>query len=405
MGRIWRGAASAAAAILLLGLAGCAHRSGLYPLDAADVRSHPFSDEDEFRGAAAAVRQSLEYYRRLPADAVFHYRDLVYTRAEMESSMYLFLDIVEGVGSDADRIALLREKFDFFESRNEKGAAFFTGYYEPVIDGSRTRGAAFSAPVYAVPDDLVTIDLTAFSASGLLPDDLENEKLRGKLAGRTVVPYDDRVEITSRDSLAGRASVLVYLPNQIELSFLQIQGSGVVKLEDGSLLRLNYAGQNGHPYRALGRFLLDRIPLEEMSLQSIKAYLYAHPDEARAILDLNPSYTFFRLTDAGPLGLIEVPLTAGRSVAMDARLFPRGGLVYFETSYPASSRPASGSAPFSRFGVMQDTGGAIRGHGRADIFWGRGDKAEMIAGPMRETGRMYLLVARKEELRTLSVSP
>ena len=198
--------------------------------------------------------------------------------------------------------------------------------------------------------------------------------------------------------LAGRAEVLVYLPNQVELSFLQIQGSGVVQLDDGNLLRLNYAGQNGHPYRALGRYLLDQIPLEEMSLQSIKAYLYAHPDETGSILGLNPSYTFFRFTNEGPLGLIEVPLTAGRSVAMDSRIFPRGGLVYFETSYPAGSRSSSEPVPFSRFGVMQDTGGAIRGHGRADIFWGRGDEAERVAGPMKEEGRMFLLVARKEYL-------
>ena len=189
-----------------------------------------------------------------------------------------------------------------------------------------------------------------------------------------------------------------YLPNQIELAFLQIQGSGLIRLGDGTLMRVNYADQNGHPYRAIGRVLLDRIPREEMSLQKIRDYLYRHPEEERDILAYNPSYTFFRTVDEGPLGSIEVPLTAGRSLAMDHRLLPRGGLVFIEASYPAESLKEGEAARFSRLGVVQDTGGAIRGHGRADIFWGSGEEAERIAGPMKEKGRIFLLVARKEYL-------
>ena len=256
-------------------------------------------------------------------------------------------------------------------------------------------------PLYGVPEDLVRVDLAPYMAMGLLPEDLENRVLRGRVRGREVVPYDDREEIVYGRGLEGRATVLAWLADHVELSFLQIQGSGILLLEDGTRLRLNYAGQNGHPYRAIGRPLLDRIPREEMSLQRIRSYLYAHPGEARAILNFNPSYTFFRLVEEGPLGSIGVPLTAGRSVAMDHRLYPRGGLVWFETNYPDGSvEGARGPVPIGRFGTVQDTGGAIRGHGRADIFWGTGKAAEKIAGPMKEQGRILLLVARKEFLES-----
>jgi membrane-bound lytic murein transglycosylase A len=385
---------------LLLGtvfFAGCAPGAGVYRLDDRQVHARPLSDDRDFRGLAEAVRGSLRYYGRLPDTVAFQYGSLTYTAREMEASMVLFLEIIEE-GRGEERLDKLREKFLFFESRNDEGKAFFTGYYEPVLPGSLSPSREYSTPLYAVPADLVVIDLDPYVNLGLLPADLENRRLRGKLEGKKVVPFDDRSQISWESSLEGRAEPLVYLANQVELAFLQIQGSGMIRLEDGSLMRVNYADQNGHPYRAIGRVLLDRIPREEMSLQKIKEYLYRHPEEERDILDYNPSYTFFRPVDEGPLGSIEVPLTAGRSMAMDHRLLPRGGLVFIETSYSPESLEAGGAARFSRFGVVQDTGGAIRGHGRADIFWGSGEEAERIAGPMKEEGRIFLLVARKEYL-------
>jgi membrane-bound lytic murein transglycosylase A len=379
-------------------LAGCAPKPGLYVLSSRQVRTRTFADELNFRGLPEAVRQSMRYYRGLPDGVVFNYGEHTYTAREMEASMTLFLDLVASLEGEA-RLEAIREKFLFFESRNEKGGGFFTGYYEPVLPGSLEPSKQYQAPIYAVPGDLITVDLEPYAALGLLPGDLENKTLRGKLEGRKVVPYDSRDRIYYESSLEDRAEVLAYVPNHIELSFLQIQGSGLLRLEDGTLLRLNYTGQNGHPYRPLGRILLDRIPRGRMSLQALKEYLYAHPEEARDILNYNPSYTFFRLVEEGPLGMLEVPLTPGRSVALDYRILPRGGVVYFETTLPARSvEGAAEPLPFGRFGVMQDTGGAIRGHGRADIFWGQGEKAEKIAGPMRQKGRLFLLVARKEFL-------
>ena len=189
------------------------------------------------------------------------------------------------------------------------------------------------------------------------------------------------------------------MADEVELFFLQIQGSGLISLEDGTLLRVNYADQNGHPYRAIGKLLRDRIPPEQMSLQALKAYLREHPEQVREVLDYNPSYTFFRRVEEGPLGNIQVPLTPGRSLAMDARLVPKGGIAWIETTLPAAATPgAPAPVPVRRFGVVQDTGGAITGHGRVDIFWGTGEAAEKIAGPFKQEGRVFLLVARKEFL-------
>jgi membrane-bound lytic murein transglycosylase A len=384
--------------LVLTLLAGCAPRAGLFPIDGGRLRGEKLQDEKDFLGLPRAVRQSISYYRRLPEKATFRYGEHVYTAREMEASMLLFLDIVESLEGEERREAIA-SRFLFFESRNDRGGAFFTGYYEPVLTGSLQASDRFTIPLHGVPEDLVRVDLSPYIAIGLLPEDLENRVLRGRIQGRKVVPYGDREEIVYGKALEGKAEVLAYLSDHVELSFLQIQGSGLVRLGDGTFLRLNYADQNGRPYRAIGRPLLDRIPREEMSLQRIRDYLYGHPEEVREILNFNPSYTFFRIVEEGPLGYLEVPLTPGRSVAMDHRLFPRGSLVWFETSYPRGSvEGAPGPVPFSSFATLQDTGGAIRGHGRADIFWGSGEEAERIAGPMKEEGRILLLVARKEYL-------
>jgi membrane-bound lytic murein transglycosylase A len=392
-----------AAALSLLLVAGCAAprpQAGLWPVSAAPARAPQLVDDAGFAGLGDALRQSLRYYRRLPDAATFAYGDLVYTAREMQASTELLLQIVEGLDGER-RDAAIRERFLVFESRNDRGAAFFTGYFEPVLPGSLARSARFAAPLYAVPADLVTLDLAPFADAGLVPAELRAKSLRGRLQGKKLVPYEDRDQISFGGALAGRAEALAWVADEVELFFLQIQGSGLIRLEDGSLLRVNYADQNGRPYRAIGRLLRDEIPPERMSLQALKAWLRAHPERVRDVLDYNPSYTFFRRVDEGPLGNIQVPLTPGRSLAMDARLAPKGGAAWFETTLPAAATPdAPGAAPVPvrRFGVVQDTGGAISGYGRVDIFWGTGDEAERIAGPFRQEGRVYLLVARKEFL-------
>jgi membrane-bound lytic murein transglycosylase A len=213
------------------------------------------------------------------------------------------------------------------------------------------------------------------------------------------VPYDSRDDIVYRKSLKGRADPIAYV-NGIELFFLQIQGSGLIRLKDGTILRVNYAQKNGRPYRSIGSMLSDKIPEEKMSMQSIKGYLYGHPEEVRDILSYNQSYVFFRVTEEGPLGNIDVPLTPMRSLAMDNNEIPRGGLVYIQTDLPVIEEGRiTGWKSVKRFGLVQDTGGAIRGHGRVDIFLGHGSEAEIAAGHLKQRGRIFLLVAKKEFLK------
>ncbi len=259
-----------------------------------------------------------------------------------------------------------------------------TGYYEPLLRGSRMRGKGFEQPVRGVPDDLLTIDL-----SSVFPE-LKDKRVRGRFEGNKVVPYWSRAEIAARgDQLPART--LLYVDDAVELFFLQVQGSGRVQLPDGGVVRLNYGDQNGHPYQSIGRVLVDRgdLKLEEASMQGIQAWARANPGRLQELLNANPSYVFFREvpnSKDGPLGALGVPLTAGRSIAIDPRSVPLGAPVFLATTRPNSSKP------LNRLVMAQDTGGAIKGAVRADFFWGFGKEAGEQAGRMKQAGRMWLLL-------------
>jgi len=293
---------------------------------------------------------------------------------------------------------LVEETFSAWAVHDEEGPAegLVTGYYEPILAGSRTRSARYRYPAYGVPPDLVAVDLES------LHPELRHLRLRGRVEGARLVPYFTRNEIESRPGF--RAPILAWVEDPVELFFLQIQGSGQVALDSGERLRLGYAEQNGHPYRSMGRYLVERgeMPLERASMQGIKAWAAANPDKLRAALDSNPSYVFFRESPSpsgapggagdGPIGTLGVPLTAGYSVAVDPRSVPLGAPVFLATTWPLSTRP------LERFMAAQDTGGAIRGPARADFFWGTGDEAGRLAGQMRQRGRLWILWPRGEPL-------
>lgn len=263
-------------------------------------------------------------------------------------------------------------------------SGLITGYYEPLLYGSRTRSPRYRYPVYGIPDDLLVIDL------GELYPELKNMRLRGRLDGRRVVPYFNRAQIESGAApVAGKE--IAWVEDAVELFFLQIQGSGRIKLDSGETIRLGYADQNGHPYRSLGRLLIDRgeLPLEKTSMQGIKAWAKQHPEKLQEALNTNSSYVFFREMRAdlpGPLGALGVPLTARRSIAVDTRYIPLGAPVFLATTFPNSLQSLN-SLMFA-----QDTGGAIRGAVRADFFWGFGDEAAALAGRMRQSGKMWVLL-------------
>jgi len=263
-----------------------------------------------------------------------------------------------------------------------------TGYYEPLLRGSRTRNGKYQIPLFRVPEDLLTIDLSA-----VYPE-LKNMRLRGRVVGNKVVPYFSRAEITDKNSLAGKE--LVWVDNAVEAFFLQIQGSGRVYLEETQeTIRVAYGDQNGHPYKSIGRFLVERgdLKLEQASAQGIAAWAVANPTRVQELLNVNPSVVFFkeeRLTAAskGPKGALGVPLTAQRSIAIDAQFIPLGVPVFLSTTQPNSD------VPLRRLMLAQDTGGAIRGAVRADFFWGFGAEAGERAGKMKQVGSMWVLLPK-----------
>nr|WP_153129864.1 murein transglycosylase A [Dechloromonas hortensis] len=263
-------------------------------------------------------------------------------------------------------------------------SGMITGYYEPLLRGSRHLSKGFEQPVRGVPDDLLTIDLSA-----VFPE-LKDKRVRGRLEGNKVVPYWSRAEISARGEKLP-LKTLLYVDNAVELFFLQVQGSGRVKLPDGSMVRLNYADQNGHPYQSIGRVLVERgeLKLEEASMQGIQAWARANPSRLDDLLNTNPSYVFFRETPNskdGPVGALGVPLTAERSIAVDPRSIPLGAPVFLATTRPNSAQA------MNRLMLAQDTGGAIKGAVRADFFWGFGKEAGEQAGRMKQSGRMWLLL-------------
>ena len=290
---------------------------------------------------------------------------------------------------DAGARAFFEAQFTPYQVTAADGAdaGRVTGYYEPLLKGSRVRNDRYRYPLYAPPDDLLTVDL------GEIVPELKSERVRGRLEGKRVVPYWSRAEISAgRVKLAGRE--LVWVDDPVEAFFVHVQGSARIQLADRTTLRIGYADQNGHPYRSIGRALVERgeLTLEQASMQGIKAWARQHPDKLPSLLDENPSYVFFREIERapehaidGPIGALGVPLAAGRTIAVDTRFLPLGAPVFLATTYPLSN------APLQRLVLAQDTGGAIRGALRADFFWGTGDDAGRNAGRMNQTGSMWLL--------------
>ena len=273
-------------------------------------------------------------------------------------------------------------------AHKEDGATqgLVTGYYVPDLRGSRTRTEVYSYPLYKRPEDLLVIDLT-----DVYPD-LGNYRLRGRLEGHRVVPFWKRDEIDgAQQPLVGQE--LFWVADPVELFFLQIQGSGRILFENGESVLINYADQNGHPYRSIGKLLIDRGAMnrDQMSMQNIREWARNNPEQVAALLNENPSYVFFRELGPevkSPPGALGVPLTPGRSLAVDPKHIPLGAPVFIETTWPNDTRP------LRRLMLAQDTGGAIKGRVRGDFFWGAGDLAGDLAGRMKQPTRFWVLLPR-----------
>ncbi len=293
---------------------------------------------------------------------------------------------------DSSNLAAVRE---FFQTRfvphhvrNPDGSVTgtVTGYYEPLLRGARIRRGQFQTPLHSPPPDLVSVELAS-----LYPE-LKSLRLRGRVVGNRLVPYPARAELERQNSLSGRE--LLWVDDPVEAFFLQVQGSGRVRLEEtGETVRVAYADQNGHPYRSIGRYLVERgdLTLEQASMQGIKAWVAANPSRTQELLNVNPSYVFFReekVADPaqGPRGALGVLLTPHRSIAVDPQFIPLGAPVFLSTTLPNST------TVLRRLVMAQDTGGAIRNPVRADLFWGFGADAGEMAGRMKQSGQMWVLL-------------
>ena len=353
-----------------------------------------FTDHLNYKNLDQSVQRSLAYLRRVPKDRLYYFGQETFSAQHLIASLEFFLEFIHKQPSEYALNQFIKSNFLVYQSigSNRKKEVLFTGYYEPVIQGRLTKNDEYRFPVYALPKDLITIDLSLFSKR------FNGEKIVARYTDQKVIPYYEREEIEKTARLEETADILAWTNDLIDLFFLQIQGSGKIQLGDGSTINIHYHASNGHPYRSIGRLLIDegKILKEEMSMQKIRAYLYENPHEIDRILNYNRSYVFFKLEAEGPIGSLQERLTATRSIALDRRIFPRGALSYMEAQRPMVDETGKIVEwdDFKGFVLNQDTGGAIRGPGRADLFWGSGSYAKLAAGHMQHPGKLYFLVLR-----------
>ncbi len=348
-------------------------------------QSLPAVLEDSLAEALPALVRSCDKFAALPADRPIGPEGLGGSAGEWAPACARIAALAPG--DETSLRAVLETEFTaFLVSEDGRTEGLFTGYYEAELTGSRNKPAVPATPLYGLPDDLVRVDL------GLFGDTFGKKKVLGRVDGRRLVPYYDREQIDGEGVLAGRGLELLWAHDPVEAFFLHVQGSGRVKLDDGSVVRVGFAGSNGLPFTGIGRLMLDEgiIPPSEASAQGIKAWLRAHPSQAEEILFHNDRYIFFRVIEGdGPIGSQGVALTPGRSLAIDPAFIPLGAPLFLETTWPGSERP------LRRLVVAQDTGSAIKGPVRGDLFWGYGAPALEQAGRMKQSGRYYLLLPKE----------
>jgi membrane-bound lytic murein transglycosylase A len=392
--------ACAAALLSCLILSGCASLPVPKTADRLSLKETTFDnlpgwDADMQGQAVAALQRSCTQIAKKPPEAVIGAGEAAVPAANWQQVCGALVSAVPM--TDAEARAFFEAHFTPYTMQGLKGAeGLFTGYYEPTLRGSLRRHGDYQIPLYGRPDDLVTLNLGDFRP------ELKGENLVGRLTkDMTLVPYYDRADIEA-GALEKQRKEIVWVDDAVDAFFLHIQGSGRVVMEDGKVLRVGYAVQNGRPYLAIGKELLKRGALEKgnVSMQSIRGWLESHPDEAAEVMNLNASYIFFRELKGddgpqdGPLGAQGVALTPGRSLAVDRKLVPYGAPIWIDAAEP------EGEGRIRRLMVAQDTGGAITGAVRGDFFWGAGDEAAHKAGLMKSKGRAWILLpkAQTEEL-------
>ncbi len=365
--------------------------------DRIDFKPLPFAvlpgwENSDLVGVMPTFLRSCEWIARRPAGPLLGNTPEFGTVAEWNA-----------ICEDARHAALRSERAlrYFFETRFEPflisnrgdSTGLFTGYYEAELRGSWQPNSRYSVPIYARPNDLISVDLGKFRA------EWAGESIAGRIEGNSFNPYPSRADINN-GALSGRQLEVLWVDSHVDAFFLHIQGSGRVLMDNGGYVRLGYAGRNGQRYVAVGRELIAAgiIPQEDVSMQTIRAWMEANPVAAMALMNKNPSYVFFRIMEeSAPVGAQGIPLTPGRSLAVDNSFIPYGVLLWLDTLDP---RDPKRDMPLQRLVIAQDTGSAIRGPVRGDLFWGFGNEAALAAGGMKEDGEYYALLPRRTDLST-----
>jgi membrane-bound lytic murein transglycosylase A len=357
--------------------------------------SYPqFQDDMDIDSLALSVKRNLEYLYKLDPNYIFSYGSTKVACLRVRESQEAFLKLIQSTSDLKILNKEIRKNFLLFRAAggSESSRVLFTGYYEPVFEASMERDEVFKYPLYKMPGDLIKVDLSLFNKK------YKGESIIARLEDSKVLPYYSRKQIEDEKALSGKGLEIAWLKDPVDVAFLQVQGSGQLKLTNGKTISVGYMGANGHPYNSIGRYMIEKgmLTKDEMSMQAIRKYLASHPETVNDALNYNPSYVFFRVLNGPPLGNIQAPLTPGRSLALDSGLFPKGALCFIACKKPVVNGKGeiTGWTGFSRFIMNQDTGGAIKGAGRADIFWGNGEYAEVAAGYMKQEGELYMLLKK-----------
>jgi membrane-bound lytic murein transglycosylase A len=352
-------------------------------------------DDEPAQTLLDAVDLTLARFATMDNAAVYRFGTESVPVSRIVASLIDFRSQLAAMGLSEEFFRYVRENYVFYSSAAPQ--VIFTGYYEPLLYGSRRESPKFPYPLYGRPGDLVTVDQPQFY---FYKDQPNLPQIKGRVEGNRLVPYYSREQIDFRSQLHGRGLEIVWIDSLVDIFFLHIQGSGIVELEDGSRLYLGYADQNGLPFRSIGKYLLDMQLIErgQLSLQGMKAFLKEHPEAIPAAFTANPSYIFFQINDQSATGTFGTRLTPWRSIASDPRLFPLGALAYIECEKPVfdAGKRVTGWERFGRFVLNQDTGGAIRGADRVDLFTGHGEQSELVAGGMKQKGALYFLLKKEQ---------
>ncbi|MCZ4281198.1 MltA domain-containing protein [Kiloniella laminariae] len=382
---------------LVLGLAACEGKDQATPppsgtaqedslsLFRVDYAALPGWQSDQMQEAYPALVRSCGRFQSWPDSKTVGPDAVAGTAADWKPLCHSLNDFMSTAESPRDISLWMEENLVPYQVyNNDSREGTFTGYYEAELKGSLVQDATYKYPLYGVPQDLVSIKLSDFD------EELKGTVLAGRVEGNRLIPYHDRNEI-EKGVLDNKAVEVLWADDPVDVFFLHIQGSGMVTLPDGQIIRVGYAGNNGHKFYAIGRALIDEkvLPKDQVSMQSIRDWLRANPDKAREIMNRNKRFIFFRKIEGdGPIGAMGVPLTPARSLAVDPRFMPLGVPLWLDTTWPGSDRP------LQRLMVAQDTGSAIRGPIRGDFFWGPGEAALAQAGGMKQKGSYYLLLPK-----------